>query len=100
MSARKKLETGLKDKELMNGERKEWLGKLRDLKIWKVKTYTHNHPLEPIAPHRIELDVENNVGNMTLEDAELVYAEGEVDTSCVAVTTSPGVNNPHLETDV
>ena len=64
-----------------------------------VLIFAISHP-DSIAPHRIELDVDNNVGNVTLDDAELVYAEGEGDTSCVVSAVPAGVNNPHLETDV
>ena len=56
---------------------------------------------DSIGPHRIEMEVDDVVADLTLDDAELVYAEGEGDTSCVAPTApATGLSNPHLETDV
>ena len=47
------------------------------------------------------MEVDDVVADLTLDDAELVYAEGEGDTSCVAPTApATGLSNPHLETDV
>ena len=47
------------------------------------------------------MEVDDVAADLTLDDAELVYAEGEGDTSCVAATSpATGLSNPHLETDV